>query len=258
MEFERKSFRTEFKARGDKGDFSAKFAEFEVVDLDDDVTRTGAIRNGSPVLIGAYNHESQPGIGGALPTGRGEIKVAGADVFVDGRFFLETPQGQTHYDTVKAVGDLGEWSYVYAVERASYGERDGKAVRFLESLDVRSVDPVLAGAGRDTRTVAIKSAGGAGMKFADEGEAALAAARSFVDRAVALAATRREDGRDLSKSHVDRLESLRRMLSEIDEGIVALISKSAETEHPDPDLASELLRFQAQRARLLTAALTEG
>lgn len=157
MSLEAKSLSLELKAGG-SGQFTAVFATLNVVDLDGDVTLPGAFSDGAGVLIGAWNHAN-----GSLPVGKGVIREHGNTVRVEGAFFLDTPHGEAAYRTIRNLGTLTEWSYVFRVIDHSFGEWPVAAgqnhrVRFLKALDVVSVDPVARGAGVGTRTERIKSA----------------------------------------------------------------------------------------------------
>ena len=139
-----------------KGEFTAVFSTFNVVDADGDVTLPGAFRDGAEVRISAYGHASWSG---ALPVGKGVVHANDIEAWVDGQFFMDTIDGKNTFLTVKAMGTLQEWSYSVEPTKYSFGEFAGQRVQFLEALDgPHEVSPVLAGAGVGTRTTAIKSA----------------------------------------------------------------------------------------------------
>jgi len=142
-----------FKSDSDQtGEFEAEFATLNVIDHDNDVTETGAFHDGQETLIEAWNHNY-----GELPVGKGVIHEKDDKAVIEGRFFLETEGGLEHYKTVKAIGDLQEWSYTFSIEKRAFGEFEGTEVQFLQELDVWGVAPVQRGAGIDTRTIAIKA-----------------------------------------------------------------------------------------------------
>ena len=134
------------------GEFRAVFATFDVPDHDGDVTRPGAFRDGAEVIVGPWGHKD-----GGLPTGRGVIRTNNREAFVEGNFFLDTPHGLATYETVKSLGNLAEWSYQFRATQTSRGRHEGQPVLLLEGIRVFSVDPVLVGAGIDTRTDHIKT-----------------------------------------------------------------------------------------------------
>lgn len=149
-----KSLRVEVKD-ADKGEVKAVFSTFGQVDSDGDWTDPKAFTDGAKVKISAYGHASW---GGALPVGKGEIRVTDEHAEMHGEFFLHTQAGKDTFEVVKAMGELQEWSYGFDVEEADYAERDGRQVRVLKGIRVFEVSPVLRGAGVNTRTLAVKDA----------------------------------------------------------------------------------------------------
>jgi len=142
----------EFKEDGEPGMVSAVFSTFNVIDHDHDVTLPGAFEENAPVRIAAWNHGWNQ-----LPVGRGEIHETESEARMDGLFFLDTESGKEHYLTVKALGELQEWSYSFDILEHEYGKMDDQDVRFLKKLKVHEVSPVMLGAGIDTRTLVIKA-----------------------------------------------------------------------------------------------------
>ena len=144
----------DLKLDGPEGSFRARFASFNVIDRDGDVTLPGAFTNGQPVKIAAWGHDWR-----ALPVGKGTIYTDDRHAYVRGQFILNTTHGRDTYETVKDLGELQEWSYVYNVVDSESGRHEGRPVRFLKRLDVFEVSPVLVGAGIGTMTEAIKGWG---------------------------------------------------------------------------------------------------
>lgn len=141
----------QLKASEDQpGAFEAVFATMNVVDLDGDVTIPGAFGT-QMVMIEPWNHNYN-----LLPVGKGVVSEREAEAVVAGTFFMDTQGGKDHYQVVKALGDLQEWSYTFYILEAEYGLFDGKEVRYLRKMDVVGVGPVSRGAGVDTRTTVIK------------------------------------------------------------------------------------------------------
>jgi phage head maturation protease len=136
-----------------QGVIQAVFSTFDVIDRDGDVTRKAAFRNGAPVRISAYNHASWEG---ALPVGKGVIRVTANEAVLEGQFFMNTTAGRDTFETVKAMGELQEFSYGFHVTDSEPGEVEGKSVRIIKGVDVAEVSPVLLGAGIGTRTLALK------------------------------------------------------------------------------------------------------
>lgn len=204
----RKSLPFELKS-GNTGEFRAVFATFNVVDHDGDVTRPGAFKTGAEVIIGSWGHKTSE-----LPVGKGVIVADAVEAAVEGSFFLDTQPGKDTYQTVRNLGSLGEWSYVFSVQKSSFGQHDGRDVRFLEDLAVYSVDPVLAGAGIDTRTTDIKSLG-----FLEHGESLVRQVSEYLERVKQRSAIRSAEGRSLSAANMASLgelaESLKSLTGEL-------------------------------------------
>ena len=196
----------EFKL-SETGDVTVAFSRFGVVDSDNDVTFAGSMPVGKTVPMSAFGHTSWDG---ALPTGKGAIRETADLGILDGSFFMETDQGRNAYHTTKAMADLQEWSYGYAVLPPSGpGMFGGKRVRELRKLDVFEVSPVLKGAGVGTATLAIKS--GAPVSDAPHAEQILWYSEglpALIDRFKGHAAARALEGRKLSRADRAALEEL--------------------------------------------------
>lgn len=244
-DFERKSLPFELKADSD-GEFRAVFATLDVVDHDMDVTRPGAFQDGKEVIVGSWGHKSAE-----LPVGKGVIRERGSEVFVEGKFFKDTQPGRDTYATVKELGALGEWSYVFSVTKQSFGEFEGRQVRFLEGLKVYSVDPVLAGAGIGTRTTDIKS--NSRLTFLEHGAAIGQQVDEYVRRVKERVAVREAEGKTLSTDNVASLKALVESLAELKGELEQLLSEPPKNATPE-EIAQQALRFQAICARFLSVA----
>lgn len=139
----------------EEGRVQAIFATLNVIDSDGDVTVPGAFEKGAEVRVSAYNHASWQA--GQLPVGKGTIREEGEHAILDAQFFMDTTHGHDTFTVIKQLGDLGEWSYGYDVLDGEPGQKDGRDVKFLKSLKVHEVSPVILGAGVGTRTLAVKS-----------------------------------------------------------------------------------------------------
>jgi hypothetical protein len=210
-----------------RGEVTAVFATLDVVDHDGDVTLAGAFEDGAPVRISAYGHASW---GGALPVGKGVIRATGKEAILEGQFFLSTTTGRDTFEVVKQLGEAGlqEWSYGFDAVDYSYGEHEGRHVRFLNRLKVHEVSPVLLGAGIDTRVLSTKGH----MTFADEGAAVLAAVRSLGDRAADVLAKRLEKGKGLGAESAALLEQVEAELKRFAE----LLARPETDDDADPGL----------------------
>lgn len=249
----RKSFTPfEFKL-SETGDVTVAFSRFGVIDSDNDVTFPGSMPIGKSVPMSAYGHTSWDG---ALPTGKGTISEIGDLGILDGAYFMETDQGRNAYHTTKAMADLQEWSYGYAVLPPSGpGTFEGKQVRELRKLDVFEVSPVLRGAGIGTTTLAIKS--GAPASDAPYAEQFLWYSEglpALLDRFKGHAATRATEGRKLSRADRAALEEF---IDAVDGQLVAardLLASSA----PRPAMADpvtlDILISTAKRLGVIVEA----
>jgi hypothetical protein len=146
----------------DKGEVTAVFATFNVVDKDGDVTLPGAFTEGAEVLISAYGHKTWEG---ALPVGKGTIQTTKTEALLKGQFFMDTQHGRDTFYTVKELQGKQEWSYGYDTVDSEPGEKDGQRVRFLKRQEVHEVSPVLLGAGIGTRTLSTKARKDSGAEY---------------------------------------------------------------------------------------------
>lgn len=191
-----------------KGIVQAAFCTFDVIDLDGDVTRKTAFKDGTAVRVSAYNHGSWEG---ALPVGKGVVRVAGNQAICDMQFFMGTQHGRDTFEVVKEMGDLQEYSWGFNITDAEPGEVEGKSVRIIKSVDIHEVSPVLLGAagpGR-TRTLAVKS-------YRDGGYEALLK-RTFTQderEAAARAGHAMDDG----SYPIENVEDLRRAIRAVGRG----------------------------------------
>lgn len=146
-----------------KGEVEVVFATLNVMDADRDVTLPGAFKEGEAVAISAYGHKVW---NGSPPVGRGTIHEVGEEAVFRGKFFMDIPAARDTFLTVKAMGEIQQWSYGFITELAEYGEFEGQDVKFLKKLRVFEVSPVLRAAGVGTRTTSAKAhkgEGGAGV-----------------------------------------------------------------------------------------------
>lgn len=219
-----KTFRDVVVKDASKGEVSAVFSTFNVLDHDGDVLLPGAIKDGAEVVISAYGHRSHAG---ELPVGKGVIKTSKEDAVLEGKFFLGTEAGRDTFEVVKELGPLGEWSYSLNDVVSKSGEFQGQSANFIESVFVKEVSPVLMGAGLNTRTLATK-----GLKFSEEGELVVTSLDAFLGRAREVMALRAEKGRSLGAESVDLLKQIDDLAAEIR----AVLTESASADEVPDDI----------------------
>jgi hypothetical protein len=226
----------------DKGEVVAVFSTLNVVDSDGDVTPNGAFESGAKVRISAYGHSSW---GDRLPVGKGTIRETKTEALLDGRFFLDTPEGLATFTVVKELGEDGlqEFSYGYDPVEFSFGEFEGQQVRFLKKVKVHEVSPVLLGAGVGTRLLSAKNA--AGMKFAEHIDAVVAAVDALTERASEVVALRAEKGKAIAADSADHLTRVVASAKRLEALIVAPATDS-------PDTVDEIEREYARFVALTT------
>lgn len=155
QEHERKHFTVSVKD-AEKGVVEAVFSTFNVVDLDGDVTLPGAFEDGAKATISDYGHSVWAG---GKPVGKGTIRVEQDRAVLEGKFFLSTEHGREAFETVKAMGEMQEWSYgfdVLEVDPVPEEMRQKGVRRILKKLKTYEVSPVFRGAGVNTQTLAVK------------------------------------------------------------------------------------------------------
>lgn len=138
----------------DKGLVVARIATLNTVDLQGDVTVTGAVGSGQDVLIGQWNHGSFEK--GLLPAGKGRVREEGDYLVLRGQFFMDTIVGRETFLTLKAMVN-SPWSYGYNIAEADRGSFKGEFVRFLRKLVINEASPVMQAAGVGTGTVQLSS-----------------------------------------------------------------------------------------------------
>lgn len=229
-----------------KGTVSAVFSTFNVIDKDGDVTLPGAITEGAEVVMSAYGHQSHYG---ALPVGKGVIRIQGDEAIFDGGFFLNTAAGKDTFEVVKELGPLGEWSYSLHDVKSHPGEFNGQQVNFLDSIFVKEVSPVLRGAGVNTRTLGVKS-------LHDEIAEAMDVVSEAITSAERVVALRAEKGKGLS--HVNA-ESLAGLNAEMDR-LKALLDAIKDTGSEEAAIPEDILALAAQfrRADLFSSLAQTG
>ena len=243
--------RIEIKSES-KGEITAVFSTLGVVDKDGDITVKGAMKDGAPVRLSAYNHKSWEG---ALPVGKGVIREVGNEVVFEGQFFMNTTHGRDTFETVKAMGELQEFSYGFDVvdsEEPDQEQKSAGARRILKSLAVHEVSPVLLGAGVGTRTVGVK---GEKKTFAEELTEVVASVKAVRERAAEVMAMRAEKGKGLGEESQDNIVELVREIRELssilDDSFAKNRGEGPNSEVKDEDLESANKELRAAFMRFM-------
>ena len=234
-----KSFQVK-QLEGD-GTGSAVFATLNVVDKDGDVTEPGAFGKQAVVIVPTHDWSS-------VPLGKGSTREVGDEAIVDFKLNLDSPTAKEWHSALKFDLDEGpqkqEWSYGFDILEESRGEFEGDPVRFLKSLRIHEVSPVLVGAGVNTRTLTMKEKG---IKLSDQlqrVENALVEARAVFARMKALLELRQVDRKNpLSLDNRGRLDLLQKRLGELQADIAMLLKQF----EPDPVVDGANLFAQYQR-----------
>lgn len=167
-EVERKKLTAQIKDE-EKGIVTATFAKMGVKDLDGDIILPGAFGK-QKVGMSAYGHQTW---GGELPIGRGSISEKDGEAVAELKLFMSTQTGREHFEVIKGMGELQEWSFGFDVKETAEVTEEMRQMgvrRVLKKLKVHEVSPVLRGAGIDTRTTSVKCEACGGEVSTQKGE----------------------------------------------------------------------------------------
>ena len=140
-----------------EGKVEAVFSVFNEVDSDGDVVLPNSIKSGygesGVAMVWAHDWKDV--------VGRGTIVDDGNKAIFKGQFIMDTERGRDAFNTVKAMGDLQQWSFGYEVDDFEVGmfTKDSQEieVRYLKNVKVWEVSPVLVGSNQNTSTLSLKS-----------------------------------------------------------------------------------------------------
>jgi hypothetical protein len=241
-EIERKVVQLKDVQYGDKGSIIAVFSTLNVIDHQNDMILPGAFGE-QKVRMSAYGHGSWGSGLGALPVGKGRIYEQGDRGIFDGAFFLTTSAGRETYETVKAMGELQEWSYALPEVDSEMRSIEGKNVRAIKRVRVPEVSPVLLGASIGTQTLDVKSNPPEGARLVDQIGTLLAGAREVGMRVQEVAEKRAKDGRKVSPVTMAEAAELASQMHDV---VSMLDSLAQEPEAPvdTKEALREYLRFQ--------------
>jgi HK97 family phage prohead protease len=228
-----------------EGKVSAVFSVFNEIDSDGDVVLPKSIRSGygDKGVVMCWGHDWKNIIG------KGKIKQDDTQAVFEGEFNMNTTAGKEAYETVKAMGDIQQWSFGFEVNDSEHGmfKKDGGdevEVRYLKDVKVWEVSPVLVGANQNTHTLAVKDKDikdeeavddvdtefeevkdekDIGLRFTDEVDNLLIKMVALLKRAKELTALRLGKEKTLSDNSVEALQSLKDALQDMHQDIDTLL-----------------------------------
>tara|TARA_B100000212_G_scaffold233173_1_gene177276 strand:- start:3607 stop:4437 length:831 start_codon:yes stop_codon:yes gene_type:complete len=239
-----------------EGKVEAVFSVFNEIDSDGDVVMPNSIKSGygdaGVAMVWAHDWKK--------PIGRGEIIQDGEKAKFKGQFIMDTQDGRDAFETVKAMGDLQQWSFGYEVVDSENGTftKDGMdtEARFLNELKVWEVSPVLVGANQNTYTVGVKekSEETSGLTLTNETDQLLTNLSALLKRFKELTALRLKKEKTLSDNSTNLLMELQDALQEayqdlstyIDVGAPDELKVDEEDEIDDTTLLLETNRVLAE------------
>tara|TARA_A100001037_G_C15144781_1_gene635757 strand:- start:2377 stop:3207 length:831 start_codon:yes stop_codon:yes gene_type:complete len=239
-----------------EGKVEAVFSVFNEIDSDGDVVMPNSIKSGygdaGVAMVWAHDWKK--------PIGRGEIVQDGEKAKFKGQFIMDTQDGRDAFETVKAMGELQQWSFGYEVVDSENGTftKDGMdtEARFLNELKVWEVSPVLVGANQNTYTVGVKekSEETSGLTLTNETDQLLTNLSALLKRFKELTALRLKKEKTLSDNSTNLLMELQDALQEayqdlstyIDVGAPDELKVDEEDEIDDTTLLLETNRVLAE------------
>lgn len=227
-----------------EGKVKAVFSVFNEIDSDGDVVLPKSIRSGygNKGVVMCWAHDWKQIIG------KGQIKQDENQAVFEGEFNMNTTAGKEAYETVKAMGDIQQWSFGFEVNDSEKGmfKKDGGdevEVRYLKDVKVWEVSPVLVGANQNTHTLAVKEKDikdddeniddvdtefeevkDVGLRFTDEVDNLLIKMTALLKRAKELTALRLSKDKTLSDESAEALESLKDALQDMHQDIDTLLT----------------------------------
>lgn len=132
-----------------EGKLTIVFANEGTPDLEGDTFSPGSLYSTGKIAMAQFNHSL------ALPVGVGELARSGNDVTWSGQLRMSDPVAANHFEQMKAMGPDQEFSFRAFIEEYTRNSETG-GFNFYKARVIET-SPVLAGAGADTRIVAMKS-----------------------------------------------------------------------------------------------------
>ena len=236
-----------------EGKVEAVFSVFNEIDSDGDVVLPNSIKSGygenGVAMVWAHDWKK--------PIGRGEIVSDGDKATFKGQFIMDTQEGRDAYATVKAMGDLQQWSFGYEVLDSENGsfQKDGisQNARYLKELKVWEVSPVLVGANQNTYTVGVKEKSDekSGLTLADESDELLTNLSALLTRFKELTALRLKKEKTLSDNSTNILINLQDALQEAYQDLNTYLDVGAPEELKDEEESLDATTLLLETNRVL-------
>lgn len=135
-----------------EGSLEAVISTFNQKDRDGDVMLAAAFsRSQGKSIPMVWSHDW------SRPIGKGAVQVTPSEAIFAGQFFMDTQSGQEAYKTVKAMGDLQEYSIGFRIIDASDEKTAEGWVRTIRDIELFEASPVLVGAALGTHTIGVKA-----------------------------------------------------------------------------------------------------
>lgn len=244
-----------------EGKVEAVFSVFNEIDSDGDVVMPDSIKSGygdnGVAMVWAHDWKN--------PIGRGEIVSDDSKAVFKGQFIMDTQAGRDAFNTVKAMGDLQQWSFGYEVLDSESGsfQKDGQntQARFLNDLKVWEVSPVLVGANQNTFTVGVKEKSDdsvkeeAGLTLTNETDKLLIKLSALLRRIKELTSLRLKKEKTLSEPSTTLMQDLQDALQEAYQDIDTYLGvASAETlkEEESEEIDDTTLLLETNRVLMET------
>ena len=134
------------------GEIELVVAAIGTPDRTDDIFVKGSVGR-QPVMISGWHHSVWSG---ATPIGAGEVYEEGDQLKFKGKLNMELAAARDVWSSIDFARGATEVSIGFRIVKASYGEQNGRFVRYLEDVHAGEVSPVVLGAGAKTGVAALK------------------------------------------------------------------------------------------------------
>ena len=206
------------------------------------------------------------------PIGRGVIEQDGDKATFKGQFIMDTQAGKDAFNTVKAMGDLQQWSFGYEVldyENGTY-QKDSETptdARYLKELNVWEVSPVLVGANQNTFTVGVKEDKDkdveakseehtekelSGLTLDEQSDDLLIKLSELLSRFKELTALRLGKEKELSKKSATLIEEVQDALQEAFQDLDTLLTVATPEEMREEEIDDTTLLLETEKVLVET------